>query len=183
MGLELRPNIKWDGTKNQLLEIEGYADSNYAQCPETRRSVSGNTTTLNGAPVITNCKMQPTVKLSVTEAELDSAITEAQDMLFVKEIIESMEMKVKLPMILWTDNKGVYDIANNWTTGGRTRHIATRCSFLRELRENGLIKVEHEPGEKMRSDMFTKNLDGQKYEQHRENYMSKQEEMEIKTQD
>jgi hypothetical protein len=41
-------------------------------------------------PVITKLIMQETMKLSVTEAELDSTITNVQDMLFVRQIIKSM---------------------------------------------------------------------------------------------
>ena len=60
-------------------------------------------------------------------------------MLFVKDIVESMELEVETPMILWSDNKGVVDIANGWTIGGRTRHVALKRHFIRELVESGLI--------------------------------------------
>ena len=59
--------------------IKGYADASYAQHPETRKGTSGNATTLNEAPVISKSIMQTTVKLSVTEAKLDSVTTEVQD--------------------------------------------------------------------------------------------------------
>ena len=79
-------------------------------------------------------------------------------MLFVKDIVESMELEVETPMILWSDNKGVVDIANGWTIGGCTRHVAVKCYFLRELVESGMIRVMHQKGADMRSDLFTKNL-------------------------
>ena len=44
--------------------------------------------------------MQSTVKLSTTESEMDSMVTTAQDMLFVKDTVESIELKVETPMIL-----------------------------------------------------------------------------------
>jgi hypothetical protein len=50
--------------------------------------VTGNTTTLEGVPVVTWSVMQDTVKLSVTEAELDSATSNVQDMLHVKNILK-----------------------------------------------------------------------------------------------
>ena len=67
---------------------------------------------MEGAPVVTRTMMQSTIKLSSTESELDSMVTTAQDMLFVKDIVESMELEVETPMILWLDKKGVVDIAN-----------------------------------------------------------------------
>ena len=117
-GLELRPKMKWDGGPGMKFVITGYSDASYVQHPETRKGTSGNATTLNAAPVISKSITQTTVKLSVTEAELDSATTEVQDMLFVMEVVESMGLLVEKPMELHTDNKGVFDIANNWTIGG-----------------------------------------------------------------
>ena len=62
-----------------------------------------------------------------------------QDMLYIMRVIESMELQVELPMVIQCDNKGAVDLANNWSTGGRTRHVATKIMFLRELKEVGLI--------------------------------------------
>jgi hypothetical protein len=69
-------------------------------------------------------------KLSVTEAKLDSATTNVQDMLFVKQIIKSMGLKVKIPMVLQVDNQGVRELVNNWSVGGHTCHGATKAMFL-----------------------------------------------------
>jgi len=44
-------------------------------------------------------------------------------MLYVRHILESMGLKVKLPMIIEMDNMGAVDLANNWSVGGRTRHV------------------------------------------------------------
>ena len=56
---------------------------------------------------------QKHVTLSVTEAEQASGVTCAQDMIFVMRSIQSIGLKVKLPMILEMDNKGAVDLANN----------------------------------------------------------------------
>ena len=47
---------------------------------------------------------QKHVALSVTEAELYDGVSPAQDMLYVKNFLESMELKVQMPMVLETDN-------------------------------------------------------------------------------
>jgi hypothetical protein len=48
-----------------------------------------------------------------------------------------MGLKIKLPMKEELENKGAKDIINNWSVGGRTRHIGVRFNFLREMKENG----------------------------------------------
>ena len=98
--------------------------------------------------------------LSVCEAELYAGISCAQDMLYVKHVIELMGLKVKLPMKLEMDNKGAVDLANNWSVGGRTHHIGTKIEFLRGYKENGVIEIVWMPGSDNEVDMFTKNLGG-----------------------
>jgi hypothetical protein len=121
--------------------IKGQADASYASCPNTKRSTGGQTTLLEGAPVVMRSTMQKVVALSVTEAELMYGTECAQDMLYTMRIVESMGLKVEKPMILEIDNKGAVDLTNNWSVGGRTRHIDTRYYFLRELKEQGIIKT------------------------------------------
>jgi hypothetical protein len=79
------------------------------------------------------------VKGAFLKGKFNSATTNVQDMLFVRQIIESMGLKVKLPMVLRVDNQGVRELIKNWSVGGRTRHVATKAMFLRELKEWGLV--------------------------------------------
>jgi len=85
--------------------------------------------------------MQKVVALSVTVVEGMSGVQCVQDFLYVMRVLESIGLRVKKPMILEIDNKGAVDLANNWSVGGRTRHIETRQHFLRNLKEEGILKV------------------------------------------
>jgi hypothetical protein len=87
-------------------------------------------------------------------------------MLFVMRVLESIGLQVKKPMILKVDNKGAMDLANNWSVGGRTRHVDTRQYFLRELKEEGVVNVEWIPTAENSSDLFTKNLAGPSFNKH-----------------
>ena len=164
-GLTLKPNCKWDGDPNFEFVITGHSDSDYAK-DESRRSVSGYSTFLCGAPISMKSKMQETTTLSVTESELVAAVSAAQDMLYEMRVLESIGLKVQLPMVLEVDNKGVVDLANNWSVGGRTRHISVRVNFLRELKEQGLLRVVWIPTDENSADLFTKNLPGPLFEKH-----------------
>jgi hypothetical protein len=42
------------------------------------------------------------------------------------QVLESIGLCVQKPMILWMDNKGAVDLANNWSSAGRTRHVLTK---------------------------------------------------------
>ena len=166
-GWFLKPNRQWNGKdKSFKFRISGESDSDYAKCPVSRRSVSGYGTFLEGAPVTVKSAMQRMVALSVTEAETIAAVSCAQDMLHVMRIIQALDLKVELPMILKVDNSGAVNIANSWTSGGRTRHMDVRLNFLRELKEEGILNTIWTPGKYNSSDLFTNNLAGPKFNKH-----------------
>jgi hypothetical protein len=110
-GLYIEPRKRWD-------ELGGKADSDYASAHD-RKSTSGWRTYLCGAAVIEKSSTQRNTTLSVTEAELVAGTECSQDMLYIKKILESMGLKVKLPMILKIDNKGIVDFRKSWTMARR----------------------------------------------------------------
>ena len=95
------------------------------------------------------------------------------DMLFAMRVLNGIGLKVQLPMILEVDNKAAVDLCNNWSIGGRTRHVEVKQFFLRELKERGLIHVKWTSGEKMTSDIFTKNLAGPLFDKHAQSFVGR----------
>jgi hypothetical protein len=89
----------------------------------------------------------------------------------------SPDHRVRKPMILEVDNKGAVGLANNWSVGGRTRHVAVRQYFLRELKEDGIILTIWLAGDQMSSDLFTKNLARPLFEKHTAIYVGNDEYM------
>jgi len=162
----LKPNRKWNGRKGFLFRIRGKSDSDYATCPITRKSVSGYAVFLEGAPITVKSLMQRIIALSVTEAETISGVACVQEMLYAMKILLSLGLLVELPMILEIDNKGAVDMANNWSVGGRTKHMDVRYLWLRELKEQGLVRVIWTSGESNDADLFTKNLPGPSFNKH-----------------
>jgi hypothetical protein len=165
-GLKLAPDGDWDGNPSYEFVIDGYADASYKPYHDTGLSVGGHAVFLQGAPIVEKSKVQQSTTLSVTEAELCSGTDCAQDMLFGMRVIESIGLRVKKPMKLSIDNKGAVDYANNWSNSGRMRHISIKLSFLRELKEEGLIDVAWCGTEHMPADLFTKNLGGPLFKKH-----------------
>eukprot|EP00957_Ditylum_brightwellii_P184860 14079154-Ditylum_brightwellii.AAC.1 len=162
-GFMLKPNAKWDGKKGFKFILEGYIDSEYVK-DETSRSVNGWSVFLCDAPIPYKSKMMPIIALSVTEAELFTNVSCVQDMTFAMRVLNAMQLQVKLPMTLYIDNTGAKDFANNWSIGGRMRHVEVKQYFFQELKEVGLIEIKWKRGEDMRSDIFTKNCNGTTFE-------------------
>ena len=146
--------------------IEGISDSDYSKDLETRRSVTAYSVFLNGAPVAVKSRMQESVTLSVSEAELVAATHCYQEMLYVKKVVETIGIKVNMPMILKVDNKGAKDFINNWSVGGRTCHIDVCYLFLREAKEKNMVRIDWVSSKNNPSDLFTKNLNIELFKKH-----------------
>ena len=74
-------------------------------------------------------------------------------------------------MILEMDNKGAVDLANNWSVGGRTRHVDVKNHFLRELKDLGLLMKKIVPGDLNDANIFTKNKTRPVFERHIPNFV------------
>jgi hypothetical protein len=165
-GLLLKPTGIWDGDPNYEFRVGSKSDSNYATDTTNRCSVTGYSVFLEDAPVAQKSGQQGSVTLSAAEAELAAGMACVQTMLYVMRILKSMGLKVKKPMILEIDNKGAVDLANNWSVGGRTRHVEVRQYFLQELKEAGIVLTTWVAGTEMPADLFTKNLPRPLFEKH-----------------
>ena len=119
-GLKLQPLGIGDGNKSNKFNIRGHSDSDYAKCVEDRKSVTGYSTYLNDVPIFNKSKTQNNVTLSVSEAELVTAVECTQTMLFVRQILISVGLSVENPMILEIDCKGTVDL----------HHISVKHLFL-----------------------------------------------------
>jgi hypothetical protein len=114
-GLLLRPETLWDGTADHEFILLGRCDASYRSCLDTGRSVSGWSTFLHGASTENKSSLQNWVTLSVTEAELVSATSCAQSLLFHYKLLTDLGLRVQSPMILEIDNKGTKDLVCNWS--------------------------------------------------------------------
>ncbi len=79
---------------------------------------------------------------------------------YVENILKSMELNAKLPMLLKMDNKDKVYLANNWCIGGCTRHVHVQQCFLREFEDSKVIDIFWIKGSENHADVFTKNFDG-----------------------
>ena len=110
-GSVLKPNGDWDGiSMDNEIEVMVNMDSNYAKCLDTRRSITRNVVYLNGVPVMFRSSTQKTVSLSTTKGKLNAAVMGVQDTLFMKNILKSLRLKVKLPKLASIGNGGSVEI-------------------------------------------------------------------------
>ncbi len=159
IGLKILPH-QYNG--NYILE--GISDSEYAGDKDTRISVYGYIIYFCGVPVAWKSKSGKSVTLSSTEAEYFAISEVAKEIIFLKQVIESMGMKLQLPIVIKVDNVGAIYLSNNYTTSQRTKHIDIRTHFVRQYIEDGIIKIVFVKSEDNDADIFTKNTTEEIYE-------------------
>ncbi len=92
--------------------------------------------------------------------------------MFLKQVMMDLRLERKTATI-YEDNVGAMNIAENNMASKRTKHIDVRYHHIRELIENGEVKVGHIASEKQIADIMTKNTTNAIFEKHRRTVMNK----------
>jgi hypothetical protein len=90
---------------------------------------------------------------------------------FIYYLLHDIGIEVKLPIIVKADNVGAMFMAQNSSSGVRTRHVDIRYHFVRENLDGGIIKIEFIKSVENQSDIFTKNVTQEIYERHVETFL------------
>ena len=72
---------------------------------------------------------------------MSAGVTCKYNMLYVMQVVQSLELKVKEPMLLEMDNSEAVDLANNWSVGGQTRHIKKVSYILNVSQEMKMMQI------------------------------------------
>jgi len=168
-GLKIAP-VK-SAESGKLLNIIGFCDSDYAGDKQTRLSISGFIIFLCGVPIAWRSKAQRSVSLSSSEAEFVSLSEAAKEVKFIAQIIESMGVEIQKPITVYIDNIGAKFMAYNVTTSQRTKHVDIRYHYVREFIQDGFLEVKFVKTTENVSDGFTKNLNGELYDKHKEKFI------------
>ena len=86
--------------------------------------------------------------------------------MFVLQLLESMKIKVKLPITVQVDNVGSIFMSKNISTLNRTKHVDIRTKFVNEYVEDGIIKIIFMQSNNNDSYIMTKNVNGDLLDKH-----------------
>ncbi|CAI7870400.1 unnamed protein product [Closterium sp. NIES-54] len=140
------------------IELKGYADSDYAGDPSTRKSTSGYVFTLLGAAVSWQSKKQPTVALSSTEAEYMALTQGAMEAIWLRRLLAELGHPQPNPTPLFCDNQVAISLSHNAVLHGRTKHIEVKHHFIHEAAEKGEVKLTYVSTKAQPADFLTKPL-------------------------
>jgi hypothetical protein len=100
-----------------------FTNSKYAGDKEMRINVGGYIIFLLGIVMLRKLKMHKYVSLSSSEAEFVTLSETAKEIKFVVQVLVTIGIKVKLPIIIHIDNVGDIFMSKDASTSSKTRHI------------------------------------------------------------
>ncbi|RDX72696.1 hypothetical protein CR513_47771, partial [Mucuna pruriens] len=114
------------------LLVRGYVDSDFAGDVDKRKSTTGYVFTIAGGAVSWLSKLQDVIALSTTEAEYMVVTQEYKEAILIKRLMEELGHKQQ-QIVVYCDSQSALHIARNPAFHSRTKHIAIRYHFVREV--------------------------------------------------
>ena len=111
-------------------------------------------------------KAQCSIILSSSEAKWLFLSEAVKEIMFVLQLLGAMKIKVQLPVTVLVDNVGAIFMSSNVTTSSRTKHVDIRTKYVRQYVEDGIVKIVFVRSESNRSDIMTKNIQGDLFDKH-----------------
>ena len=162
LSLKIKPRFGDEKEWNVI----AFSDSDFAGDVENQISVAGFILYFCGAPISWKSKGIKSVSLSLSEAEYIALSEAAKEVKYVYQVLLSMGIKVKLPIVIRVDNIGAIFMSGNVMVSPRTKHVDVRYHFVREFVYEGFIKVIFVQSTDNDADLFNKNLPGALHKKH-----------------
>jgi hypothetical protein len=137
--------------------LHGFADAAFAN-HDDHKSTSGYVFLASGGAITWKSKKQATIALSSTEAEYVALSEAAREACWLRNLYQELGYSQKFPIIIKGDNDGSIAMARNQQFHNRSKHIAIRWHWVRDLVEQGLIEIETCRDPQQTADVLTKAL-------------------------
>ena len=132
--------------------------TDWAGCPDTRRSTSGFAIFLGNSLVSWSSKRQTTVSRSSAEAEYRGVANAVSECTWLRQLLRELYCNATQATIAYCDNISSVYMSRNPVHHRRTKHIEIDIHFVREKVAIGELRVLQIPSARQFADIFTKGL-------------------------
>jgi hypothetical protein len=154
-----------DTLNNNSNFFYGFADAAYAN-HDDRKSISAYVFLAAGGAITWKSKKQTTIALSSTEAEYVALSEAGRKACWLRNLFEELGYPQESPILIKGDNNGSITMARNQQFHNRSKHIAIRWHWVRDLVEQDIITIDHEDcrDPQQTADVLTKALPHPKHQ-------------------
>ena len=129
-------------TAANIFDLIGYTDSDWAGSLDDRKNTSRYVFHMGSGVISWASKKQPIVSQSTAEAEYIAVNAAACQAIWLRRILADLKEEQEDGTTIFCDNFSSIALAKNPVFHGRSKHIEIKYHFIRELIENGEIKME-----------------------------------------
>ena len=144
---------------SKLNTLWGYVDSDWAGCPDSRKSTTGFVLMFGGAAISWKSKRQSVVALSSAEAEFMAASSLVQEVIYIRKFLDRLGFEQKEPTKIFEDNRTCVAWSQGSVGGSdRAKHIDLRVHFVHEAVQAGVLTLDVIKSADNVADLLTKPL-------------------------
>lgn len=121
--------------------LSGFADSDWATCPVSRKSVTGYEVFLGTSLISWKSKKQSIVSCSSYEAEYRALASLACEIQWLHYLFTDLNSPFTHPTYVYCDNNSTIYLAHNPSFHERSKHIEIDRHVIREKVKVGLLKL------------------------------------------
>jgi hypothetical protein len=136
----------------------GYSDSDYANCPDTSRSISGHCHSLGAGMISWSSKKQKVVADSSCYAEYIALHDASHETIFLRQLLDGIGLAEPNATPLHCDNDAASRLAEDHVWHPQVKHIRVKYHSIRQLVANGEVSVTRVRSCDNVADIFTKPL-------------------------
>jgi hypothetical protein len=144
--------------------LHGYSDSDWAGNIDDMRSTSGYCFSFGSGVFSWSSKKQEIVAQPTAEAEYVAATASANQAVWIRKLLADLNLQQNESTQLFVDNQAAISISNNPVFHGITKHFKIEFFFLREVQQEGKVKLLYCKTEEQHADILTKALPKLKFE-------------------
>ena len=144
--------------KNERFELRAYIDVDWVRNIDDRKSTNGGAFFLGKRLVTLTSKKQKYISQSTPETKYVVAVVNCTNIVWIKQLLKGMKEDIIEPVILYCDNTSSINISKNHMMHTKTKHIAIKYHYLRELVQDKEVKMEYVNTKENIADILTKAL-------------------------
>lgn len=142
------------------LRLTGYTYADWGGDLDVRKSTSGYAFLLCNGAITWSSKKQSCTALSTMEAEFIACSSSVQEAVWLRRLLESLQVtpEASCPVTIHCDSQACIAFLKDPKYHGRTKHIAIKNNFVRDIVANKEVVVKYISTHRMVADPFTKPI-------------------------